>query len=118
MRRIFIVLLSAFISTAGMIGLSHYSQEGLGLSSRPAAESADAQSSLPPVPAGWPASNLQLGMFSGSGDAPSMRATAPFAFRYQYLSGGAGTGWAPATPSSRSAASGFGPRAITVARSR
>src|SRR5438132_2418909 len=31
---------------------------------------------------------------------------------------GDGTGWAPPTPSSRSAASGFGPRAMSVARAR
>ncbi len=48
-----------------------------------------------PLPAGWPAS-LELGMADGPGGAAAMRATAPFAFRYQYLAGGAntGSGWA------------------------
>ncbi len=32
-------------------------------------------------------------MADGPGDAAGIRATAPFAFRYQYLAGGAGSGW-------------------------
>ena len=58
-----------------------------------------AQTSLPPLPAGWP-STLQLGMGSPPGDASTMRATAPFGFRYQYLAGGANTGggWATWNP--------------------
>ena len=48
-----------------------------------------------PLPAGWP-NQLQLGMGDSPGGAAAMKATAAFAFRYQYLSGGAntGTGWA------------------------
>jgi len=48
-----------------------------------------------PLPTGWPAS-LELGMADGPGGAAAMRATAPFAFRFQYLAGGANTGggWA------------------------
>jgi hypothetical protein len=48
-----------------------------------------------PLPAGWPA-RLELGMADAPGGAAAMRATAPFAFRYQYLAGGAntGNGWA------------------------
>jgi hypothetical protein len=48
-----------------------------------------------PLPAGWPA-RLELGMADAPGGAAAMRATAPFAFRYQYLAGGAntGSGWA------------------------
>jgi hypothetical protein len=48
-----------------------------------------------PLPAGWP-NQLQLGMGDSPGGAAAMKATAPFAFRYQYLSGGANTGggWA------------------------
>jgi len=51
-----------------------------------------AQSALP---AGWPA-RVELGMSDAPGGAAAMKATAPFAFRYQYLSGGAntGSGWA------------------------
>ena len=47
------------------------------------------------LPAGWPA-RLELGMGDGPGGAAALRATAPFAFRYQYLAGGVntGTGWA------------------------
>ncbi|MGE5597371.1 MAG: hypothetical protein ACM3S1_15200, partial [Hyphomicrobiales bacterium] len=50
---------------------------------------------LPPVPAGWP-STLQVGMGDGPGGAAAMKASAPFAFRYQYLAGGVntGSGWA------------------------
>jgi hypothetical protein len=47
------------------------------------------------LPSGWP-NQLELGMADGPGGAAAMKGTAPFAFRYQYLSGGAntGTGWA------------------------
>ncbi len=47
------------------------------------------------LPAGWP-STLQLGMADSPGGAGSMKAVAPFAFRYQYLAGGVntGNGWA------------------------
>ena len=58
-------------------------------------EDAQAQAALPPVPSRWPVTTLQLGTSSSPGDAGSMRASAPYAFRYQYLSGGAtGQGWA------------------------
>src|SRR5215469_11859682 len=50
-----------------------------------------AQSSLPPLPNGWP-STVQLGMGDGPGGAQTMHATAQFGFRYQYLSGGVNTG--------------------------
>jgi hypothetical protein len=45
---------------------------------------------LPAAPAGWP-STLQLGLADGPGGAAAMRATAPYGFRYQYLSGGVRT---------------------------
>ncbi|MCC7368987.1 MAG: hypothetical protein IT306_11220 [Chloroflexi bacterium] len=47
--------------------------------------------SMPPLPRGWP-STLQLGMSGGTNTAASMRATAPFGLRYQYLAGGVNTG--------------------------
>ena len=40
-----------------------------------------------PLPAGWP-NRLELGMGDGPGGAAAMKATAPFAFRYQYSSPG------------------------------
>jgi hypothetical protein len=48
-----------------------------------------------PLPAGWP-NRLELGMGDTPGGAAFMKTTAPFAFRYQYLAGGANTGggWA------------------------
>ncbi|HVH27864.1 MAG TPA: hypothetical protein VM818_13940 [Vicinamibacterales bacterium] len=48
-----------------------------------------------PLPANWPA-RVELGMADGPGGAAAMKRTAPFAFRYQYLAGGAntGSGWA------------------------
>jgi hypothetical protein len=48
-----------------------------------------------PLPAGWP-NRLELGMADAPGGAAAMKATAPFAFRYQYLAGGVntGSGWA------------------------
>jgi hypothetical protein len=48
-----------------------------------------------PLPPGWP-NRLELGMGDGPGGAAAMKATAPFAFRYQYLAGGVntGNGWA------------------------
>jgi hypothetical protein len=50
---------------------------------------------LGPLPSGWPA-RLELGLGDAPGGAAAMKATAPFAFRYQYLAGGAntGSGWA------------------------
>src|SRR5262245_2852169 len=51
-----------------------------------------AQSTLP---SGWP-NRLELGQADSPGGAAAMKATAPFAFRYQYLAGGVntGSGWA------------------------
>jgi len=48
-----------------------------------------------PLPAGWP-NQLELGMSDSPGGAATMKATAPFRFRYQYLAGGVntGSGWA------------------------
>lgn len=50
----------------------------------------------PPLPPRWPAASLQLGLADGPGGAAKLRATAPFGFRYQYLTGGVNTGrgWA------------------------
>lgn len=45
-----------------------------------------------PLPAGWP-NRLELGMGDSPGGAAAMKATAPFAFRYQYLSAGVNTGY-------------------------
>jgi hypothetical protein len=55
--------------------------------------------SMPPLPRRWP-DTFQLGMAGGKDSAASMRASAPFGFRYQYLAGGVNTGegwatWAP-----------------------
>ena len=54
---------------------------------------------LAPLPAGWP-NRIELGMGDSPGGAAAMKATAPFAFRYQYLAGGAntGNGWATWNP--------------------
>ena len=48
-----------------------------------------------PLPSGWP-NRIELGMGDSPGGAAAMKATAPFAFRYQYLAGGVntGNGWA------------------------
>jgi hypothetical protein len=48
-----------------------------------------------PLPAAWP-KQMELGMADAPGGAAAMKSTAPFAFRYQYLAGGAntGSGWA------------------------
>src|SRR5437773_6777000 len=47
---------------------------------------------LPPLPARWPTRSLEIGMTDGPNGAAELRATAPFAFRYQYLAGGVNTG--------------------------
>jgi len=51
------------------------------------------------LPQGWPR-QLQLGVADGPGGAAALRAQAPFAFRYQYLSGGVntGSGWSTWNP--------------------
>ena len=43
------------------------------------------------LPAGWP-TTLQIGLGDSPGGAASMKATAPYGFRYQYLAGGVNTG--------------------------
>ena len=48
--------------------------------------------SLAPLPAKWPSRALEIGMTDGPDGAAALRATAPFAFRYQYLAGGVNTG--------------------------
>ena len=45
-----------------------------------------------PLPAGWPA-QIEIGMADSPGGAAALKATAPFRFRYQYLSGGVNTGY-------------------------
>jgi hypothetical protein len=47
---------------------------------------------LAPLPARWPSRSVELGMADSPRGASALRATAPFAFRYQYLAGGANTG--------------------------
>jgi hypothetical protein len=58
-----------------------------------------ATSAQGPLPPSWPP-QMELGMADGPGGAAAMRSTAPFAFRYQYLAGGAntGNGWANWNP--------------------
>jgi hypothetical protein len=51
-----------------------------------------AHAQLGPLPSGWPA-RVELGMADAPGGAAAMKATAPFAFRYQYLSAGVNTGY-------------------------
>ena len=48
--------------------------------------------SLPPLPARWPSRSLEIGMTDSPQGAAALRASAPFAFRYQYLVGGVNTG--------------------------
>ena len=48
--------------------------------------------SLPPLPPRWPSRSLEIGMTDGPDGAAALRASAPFAFRYQYLAGGVNTG--------------------------
>lgn len=56
-------------------------------------------SGLPPLPARWPRT-LQLGLSDSPGGASTLRKSAHFGFRYQYLAGGVNTGqgWATWNP--------------------
>jgi len=56
--------------------------------------------SLPALPRTWPTDRFAIGMADGPGDAATLRRAAPFAFRYQYLSGGVntGSGWTTWNP--------------------
>src|SRR5438445_8261502 len=47
---------------------------------------------LAPLPAKWPSQAVEIGMSDDPNGASALRATAPFAFRYQYLAGGVNTG--------------------------
>ena len=57
---------------------------------------ARAAAALPPVPAAWPFSRLELGFADSPGGAADLRSAVPFGMRYQYLAGGVntGNGWA------------------------
>ena len=48
--------------------------------------------SLAPLPAKWPSRALEIGMTDAPNGAAALRASARFAFRYQYLTGGVNTG--------------------------
>jgi hypothetical protein len=63
----------------------------------PAAPAAAAR--LPALPHGWPRT-LQIGLTDSPGGARALRASAPFGFRYQYLTGGVntGSGWSTWNP--------------------
>ncbi len=67
---------------------------------QPGAPGAANAAGLAPLPARWPSSNLELGLMDQPNGAAAMRATAPFAFRYQYLAAGVNTGqgWATWNP--------------------
>ena len=56
------------------------------------ADAARAAPTLPDPPAAWPSDRVELGLADAPGGAASLRASADFAFRYQYLAGGANTG--------------------------
>jgi hypothetical protein len=53
--------------------------------------SASAVAQQAPLPTGWPA-RVEIGLADSPGGAARLHATAPFAFRYQYLAGGVNTG--------------------------
>jgi len=52
------------------------------------------------LPAAWPFDRLEIGFADAPGGAASLRASAPFGMRYQYLAGGVntGSGWAAWNP--------------------
>jgi len=47
---------------------------------------------IAPLPAKWPSQSLEIGATDAPRGAVALRASAPFGFRYQYLTGGANTG--------------------------
>jgi hypothetical protein len=77
----------------------------LGRISSPVTSAEAEPAALPPMPAGWPRA-LQLGLADGPGGAPAMKATAPYGFRAQYLSGGVRTSgnWSTWNPDGQFAA--------------
>ena len=81
------------LAIAAMLAMPAFRHNG-GSARVPSARAAGANG-LASLPAGWP-STLQIGQASGAGGAAAMKATAPYGFRYQYLSGrvNTGTGWA------------------------
>jgi len=81
--QVVLVLAVALAAVVGMLGAPPIAS--------PDTSTAYAQSSLPPLPAGWPAT-LQLGRADQPNGAASLRSLAPFGFRYQYLAGGVNTG--------------------------
>lgn len=93
------LLLSLFVLGAFVISTWSGSSLVLPNSLTDGARVVHAQTTLPPLPNGWPTS-LQLGRSDGPGGAAAMQVQAPFAFRYQYLAGGVntGSGWATWNP--------------------
>ncbi len=63
------------------------------------ASASASSTALPPLPKSWP-KTLQIGLSDGPGGAASLRRSAPFGLRYQYLAGGVNTGqgWATWNP--------------------
>jgi hypothetical protein len=52
----------------------------------------NAAPALAPLPSAWPG-QIELGLADSPGGAAALKATAPFRFRYQYLSAGVNTGY-------------------------
>ncbi len=57
---------------------------------------------LPPLPARWPSTNLEIGLMDSPGGASALHASGAYKFRYQYLCGGvntgSGSGWSTWNP--------------------
>ena len=82
---------SRLLATLGLLAIV----AGLGVPALPVAASVGSPS-LPATPAAWPFDRLEIGFADSPGGAASLRASAPFGMRYQYLAGGVntGNGWA------------------------
>jgi hypothetical protein len=54
-----------------------------------------AAATMPPLPATWPSTHLEIGLTDSPGGAAALHSSGAYKFRYQYLAGGVntGTGW-------------------------
>ena len=81
-RRLVVPVVAAVLVTAGLFA--------------PSGAPTRAAVALPPLPAGWPSTRVEIGLADAPGGAAALHASSGFGFRYQYLAGGVntGTGWA------------------------
>jgi hypothetical protein len=84
-----ILALSSGAAPAAASGATSGATSGASAASTASGASA---ATLPPLPARWPSTNLEIGLMDSPGGASALHASGAYKFRYQYLCGGVNTG--------------------------